>query len=1556
MNFSTKNKNSEKGTLYALGDDKRTIEDIECESSSWSQLIYHVHMNNLINPLNDDKFSVATAFNIYEFFLLRGLNNITFNYSTILYKIYGSDRLKSIEFFKTLREKKKSKPPLPPKPTPEKLAQKKAAQAVKAAQAKEARTKAKEARAEAAKLRIISLKDAEYRAVMEKKAQEEAAKKAAAEARDQAAAEARDQAARDESKREAYEKIDNIITQKALNVELRSRKDYTLKDDYNAFKVALENYKKVDDEQIKEMESSFRSICSRFFSLKNKNNKEELFDLLANSIEIFGIKTIKKLDLLVKESDLSDNSEIEDYIENFCEQIHFYLDFLNQFKDTEKEYYQQFYKESLQDQEETEKAKEAEAAAKKAAKKARDQAAAEARDQAAAEARDQAAAEARDQAAKKAQQEAAAKKAAEARDQAAAEARDQAAAEARDQAAAEARDQAAAEARDQAAAEARDQAAAEARDQAAAEARDQAAAEARDQAAAEARDQAQQKIKNQNVVSEFLVDISAFYSAARNVKTKISVDSSESLELEEERIQYLGITYESLMKSGPEAFEALQNGLPSNTYVEIKNKDQIQEIIDDATTEYRSLIQQYRSVEAARDEAAAKTKAVPPWRFIEGVTKEDYDFIDGEWRLREQTKKADEHKTEFVAIKYNQNMTGKIGDYNYMTGPVYNTKILKAKKKILLIYNENLAQWGKNKDLSPGVANGVARKIRLDNPGVQKQFKIDEKRKRKKAVVSLGVPVILPTDNKTPSEEKQLIESSFGAIKTAINRYKFDTVYYTCGNDPFEFGFQVFKDYVTDEVKKIIRCQLVSLLSSNKIFYYTGNKKEPGVDITDKLPEPCQDQTGTAEEEAAQKAADPSTGAGAVVKLTVDKQPDKGYLDKILGIYKFPFLGAAYKFVKKLWSKEVARTMHTSKTRLIVPEEFGLLQEDVISHLKNRFPVYFGSPKPEHYNDSKLKKLTGLNTGEIQKNRQALDTTYKGKMRYGILGWSELNSLTGSHRPASEAWFLHTWGVNTNEDDVDKYYVFSVNNKTEILKRYKELLDRMFRVVELSAQYLNEFYKDKKIIIRITSLGMGAWVSGLVGFGLKETIKEYYREKLKQIAENNEEWLIIHHPMYPDNITIDISTKETVENNHDPFGDSPDKVIDEKIKDLKENDKTVTLIVNAWDNGSFIGNGGRIDDTMDGWTVAGGSDAFHESQNIDDTQSLGFQSQNASYLHNIYFSKHLTEEPSLWVTKSGTGGSQQAADPSTGAGAGGKGEDTDLPEGWKSAVDDKTGMTFYWGPNGVSQWERPKLSKPPPPPVIFSPQGGAAGKDQAVAVEKQKEHYVEILLNKIEKSDTQNLNSLIEEIIDFQGSYSELLHFAKGKKELQDIFSESEKEKVKQYEEDKNSAPVGKKIEKDTPVDDRLYLKNGENVDKIPIKFQITSQNFPAGVSFFTWVKIVGDGACFFRSISYFLFGTEIYHQWLRYSVIKYLAKDVEGKTPEDRENMLAIINGQSGENFISIDQYLFGRSVYSVYVDNYLTTATENWLSDLSKEGNFADLIAKEVTEGYDLPLPILK
>ena len=69
------------------------------------------------------------------------------------------------------------------------------------------------------------------------------------------------------------------------------------------------------------------------------------------------------------------------------------------------------------------------------------------------------------------------------------------------------------------------------------------------------------------------------------------------------------------------------------------------------------------------------------------------------------------------------------------------------------------------------------------------------------------------------------------------------------------------------------------------------------------------------------------------------------------------------------------------------------------------------------------------------------------------------------------------------------------------------------------------------------------------------------------------------------------------------------------------------ILVNAWDDGSFIGNMGVKDPTQDGWTVAGSTNkSMGETPVASDLpgvkgrdKPMGFQTENAAYLHNAMF-------------------------------------------------------------------------------------------------------------------------------------------------------------------------------------------------------------------------------------------------------------------------------------------------------------------------------------------------
>ncbi len=335
-------------------------------------------------------------------------------------------------------------------------------------------------------------------------------------------------------------------------------------------------------------------------------------------------------------------------------------------------------------------------------------------------------------------------------------------------------------------------------------------------------------------------------------------------------------------------------------------------------------------------------------------------------------------------------------------------------------------------------------------------------------------------------------------------------------------------------------------------------------------------------------------------------------LRELLSLYKYPFLGSATEYVSGLAKSSL--TDITSKTRLVVSSQLNI--KDVQDHLKYRYLVYFGTPAmQEKLNLSKMKKLLGYEYSDVEQHRP-LDA----KVRYGILGWSPLRESL--HRPVPEAWFLHTWGVNMNEEDVDKLYVNKDMNK------YYQLLTMMFRVLEQSTLYVHNKTK-KPVLLRVPGLGFGAWATQLTEMNQKDKVMKEFQDRLLQMHHRHKEWLQIRHPLFPTHQTLGtIGGKwEIVELNHDPFGDNPDRKETTILKKIPTG--STTVIVNAWDNGSLIGNGGSLDNTLDGLTVAGGSEGFHSSE-LDPSQTLGFQAQNGSVLHNLVFNPKLLN-PKKWI-------------------------------------------------------------------------------------------------------------------------------------------------------------------------------------------------------------------------------------------------------------------------------------------------------------------------------------
>ncbi len=111
-----------------------------------------------------------------------------------------------------------------------------------------------------------------------------------------------------------------------------------------------------------------------------------------------------------------------------------------------------------------------------------------------------------------------------------------------------------------------------------------------------------------------------------------------------------------------------------------------------------------------------------------------------------------------------------------------------------------------------------------------------------------------------------------------------------------------------------------------------------------------------------------------------------------------------------------------------------------------------------------------------------------------------------------------------------------------------------------------------------------------------------------------------------------------VECNGDPFGDYPKRT--HSTLTNKETCKEATaypigatvLFVNEWNDTSFIGGGGSRENSMNGWTVAGGSEGFDNLQlkdidkDLPHLKKMGANAKNYSFLHNVFFTPELLDE------------------------------------------------------------------------------------------------------------------------------------------------------------------------------------------------------------------------------------------------------------------------------------------------------------------------------------------
>jgi hypothetical protein len=383
----------------------------------------------------------------------------------------------------------------------------------------------------------------------------------------------------------------------------------------------------------------------------------------------------------------------------------------------------------------------------------------------------------------------------------------------------------------------------------------------------------------------------------------------------------------------------------------------------------------------------------------------------------------------------------------------------------------------------------------------------------------------------------------------------------------------------------------------------------------------------------------------------------------------------------KLKVKETGFKNRLFSAVLILPKTYLKTDNTYIpkikQHLLFRHPIHYGpDDKWNLIDENKFTEIFGCSKRLIYE----FNAKVRGKLRttnnetkvcpgdlliehlwYGILGWtdwvysdSDFTKLSDespkknekddydTYRPTKDgAYILHTWGVNLENNRTPHYkfcfsdlgdgkkkitdtLVYSKPNETFHENNYKKLLNNMLNVIQNAITHLTKKYENKKIQVRISKLGFGAW-KWMIPPERRKYLLDYYKDSLLKMHIDDrvvitfldyENGMCLTSEKNPENSKLQWSKNKTGPYNTDPFGP------------FIGNDNDVLLLVNAWDDASFIGNGGSLDPTLDGWMVTG--DVKRYPLIGLNEKLLGYYAQNYSYFHNVFFQPQLLDEAN-WI-------------------------------------------------------------------------------------------------------------------------------------------------------------------------------------------------------------------------------------------------------------------------------------------------------------------------------------
>ncbi len=341
----------------------------------------------------------------------------------------------------------------------------------------------------------------------------------------------------------------------------------------------------------------------------------------------------------------------------------------------------------------------------------------------------------------------------------------------------------------------------------------------------------------------------------------------------------------------------------------------------------------------------------------------------------------------------------------------------------------------------------------------------------------------------------------------------------------------------------------------------------------------------------------------------------RDHLKDIFSVYKFPFI-SDNTLLQYLIDQYVVNGQYLcGETRLFCPNSISEYNKyDILQHLVRRIPVYFGQARNDLFNWERVTRVLNYGYQNLQLNNELVSN-----IRYAITG--PINIMPYQGKPEIRAWVTHLWGVNFESTASDDYKIlYEKPGGLDVDIYFDRQLD-LFHLIFETAKYAQERENVKRVRIQMPMIGLGQFLKAIPPKA-QEACQLLFVEAMGKVLSLNPEVhlkLCIFSPHDFSQTCLDRinDLKPKYQNFSVGLGSQDGNLLLGVDNATRENGNTLTCVVNAWDTRSFIGNGGSVDKTIDGFIVANAG-------------GYNNQFRNTSYLHNAFFCPNVIN-PKKWI-------------------------------------------------------------------------------------------------------------------------------------------------------------------------------------------------------------------------------------------------------------------------------------------------------------------------------------